>query len=127
MSWGRKRVSKFNQNRKTTLSFCILPSFHLVFLAFEDVGVWPRLVKDIDDGRFYIDNNLIENSIMPVALERKNNMFVGSHEAAQLDRPVIMTTLRRYWLPRLTGYQSIHKEVHFNRLKMVKVIGLSIH
>ncbi len=45
--------------------------------------LWPRLVRYIDDGRFQIDNNLIENSIRPVALGRKNYMFAGSHEAAQ--------------------------------------------
>jgi transposase len=45
--------------------------------------LWPRLVRYIDDGRFLIDNNLIENSIRPVALGRKNYMFAGSHEAAQ--------------------------------------------
>ena len=45
--------------------------------------LWPRLVRYIDDGRFYIDNNLIENSIRPVALGRKNYMFAGSHAAAQ--------------------------------------------
>ena len=45
--------------------------------------LWPRLVRYIEDGRFNIDNNLIENSIRPVALGRKNYMFAGSHEAAQ--------------------------------------------
>ena len=35
-----------------------------------------------EDGRFYIDNNLIENSIRPVALGRKNYLFAGSHDAA---------------------------------------------
>jgi transposase len=45
--------------------------------------LWPRLIRYIDDGRFYIDNNLIENSIRPVALGRKNYLFAGSHEAAQ--------------------------------------------
>jgi len=45
--------------------------------------LWPRLVRYIDQGRFYIDNNLIENSIRPVALGRKNYMFAGSHDAAQ--------------------------------------------
>lgn len=30
-----------------------------------------------------IDNNLIENSIRPIALGRKNYLFAGSHEAAQ--------------------------------------------
>ncbi|MFT4092075.1 MAG: transposase domain-containing protein, partial [Niabella sp.] len=30
-----------------------------------------------------IDNNLVENSIRPVALGRKNYLFAGSHERAQ--------------------------------------------
>lgn len=45
--------------------------------------LWPRLIRYIDQGRFHIDNNLIENSIRPVALGRKNYLFAGSHEAAQ--------------------------------------------
>ena len=45
--------------------------------------LWPRLVRYIDQGRFHIDNNLIENTIRPIALGRKNYMFAGSHEAAQ--------------------------------------------
>lgn len=44
--------------------------------------LWPRLIRYIDDGRFYIDNNLIENSVRGVALGRKNYLFAGSHEAA---------------------------------------------
>jgi hypothetical protein len=30
-----------------------------------------------------IDNNLIENSVRPAALGRKNHLFAGSHEAAR--------------------------------------------
>jgi transposase len=45
--------------------------------------LWPRLVRYIDQGRFNIDNNPIENSIRPVALGRKNYMFAGSHDAAK--------------------------------------------
>jgi len=47
------------------------------------LNLWPRLERYIDDGRFHIDNNLIENTIRPVALGRKNYLFAGSHEAAQ--------------------------------------------
>lgn len=47
------------------------------------LNLWPRLVRYVEDGRFQIDNNLIENSIRPVALGRKNYLFAGSHEAAQ--------------------------------------------
>jgi len=45
--------------------------------------LWPRLIRYVEDGRFRIDNNLIENSIRPVALGRKNYLFAGSHDAAQ--------------------------------------------
>lgn len=45
--------------------------------------LWPRLTRYVEQGRFQIDNNLIENSIRPVALGRKNYLFAGSHNAAQ--------------------------------------------
>ncbi len=47
------------------------------------LNLWPRLIRYIDDGRYEIDNNLVENSIRPVALGRKNYMFAGSHEGAK--------------------------------------------
>jgi transposase len=45
--------------------------------------LWPRLKRYTENGSFRIDNNLIENSIRPVALGRKNYLFAGSHDAAQ--------------------------------------------
>jgi transposase len=47
------------------------------------IKLWHRLERYVEDGRFQIDNNLIENSIRPVALGRKNYLFAGSHDAAQ--------------------------------------------
>ena len=44
---------------------------------------WEGLCAYADDGRLEIDNNLIENTIRPVALGRKNFLFAGSDEAAQ--------------------------------------------
>jgi hypothetical protein len=43
---------------------------------------WSRLKNYILDGKYEIDNNLVENSIRPVALGRKNYLFAGSHQAA---------------------------------------------
>lgn len=45
--------------------------------------LWTQLEQYIDDGKFEIDNNLIENAIRPLALGRKNYLFAGSHKAAQ--------------------------------------------
>lgn len=61
----------------------ILPKSAIGQAIAYTLTLWPRLVRYIDQGRFYIDNNLIENSIRPVALGRKNYMFAGSHDAAQ--------------------------------------------
>lgn len=47
------------------------------------LNLWTRLKDYVTDGRFQIDNNLIENTIRPVAIGRKNYLFAGSHEAAQ--------------------------------------------
>lgn len=46
-------------------------------------NLWSRLKVYLQDGRYEIDNNLIENAVRPLALGRKNYLFAGSHEAAQ--------------------------------------------
>lgn len=47
------------------------------------LGQWKWLLRYLEDGKYEIDNNLIENTIRPIALGRKNYLFAGSHEAAQ--------------------------------------------
>ena len=47
------------------------------------IGLWPRLERYLNHGEVEIDNNLIENTIRPIALGRKNYLFAGSHDAAQ--------------------------------------------
>jgi transposase len=44
---------------------------------------WERLMLYAYDGRLEIDNNLVENSIRPIAIGRKNYLFAGSHQSAQ--------------------------------------------
>lgn len=44
---------------------------------------WEKLKIYTQDGHLRIDNNLVENSIRPVAVGRKNYLFAGNHEAAQ--------------------------------------------
>lgn len=43
----------------------------------------PKLAACFEDGRLELDNNLVENSIRPLALGRNNYLFAGSHAAAQ--------------------------------------------
>ncbi|MFO7754821.1 MAG: transposase [Bacteroidales bacterium] len=47
------------------------------------VGRWDNLMHYLKDGYLEIDNNLVENSIRPTALGKKNYLFAGSHASAQ--------------------------------------------
>ena len=42
-----------------------------------------KLSLYVTDGRYKIDNNMVENSIRPLAVGRKNYLFCGDDEAAQ--------------------------------------------
>jgi transposase len=44
---------------------------------------WKHLSLYATNGELEIDNNLIENSIRPIALGRKNYLFAGSHPGAE--------------------------------------------
>lgn len=39
---------------------------------------WQGLTRFLDDGRIEIDSNVVERSIRPIALNRKNALFAGS-------------------------------------------------
>ncbi len=39
---------------------------------------WDGLTRFLDDGRIEIDSNVVERSIRPIALNRKNALFAGS-------------------------------------------------
>ena len=44
---------------------------------------WDKFIVYTTDGKLEIDNNLVENSIRPIAIGRKNYLFAGSHAAAE--------------------------------------------
>ena len=55
------------------------------------LGQWPALGVYLGDGRVEICNNLIENSIRPTAIGKKNWLFIGDADAGQ--RGAILYTL----------------------------------
>gem|GEM_PF-4295007 len=56
---------------------------------------WPALRRYLDDGRFPIDNNPIENAIRPIALGRKNWLFAGSVQILTVQCLVVQCLVRR--------------------------------
>ncbi|MDX9727243.1 MAG: transposase, partial [Bacteroidales bacterium] len=45
-------------------------------------SIFPKLSRYHLDGRYRIDNNLVENAIRPLAIGRKNYLFCGNNDAA---------------------------------------------
>ena len=44
---------------------------------------WTALTRFLDDGNVPIDNNAVENSVRPLAIGRRNWLFVGSQQAGE--------------------------------------------
>lgn len=44
---------------------------------------WDALMVHVDDARVPVDNNAVENVIRPIALGRKNWLFIGSEQAGE--------------------------------------------
>ena len=61
----------------------VLPKSAIGKAVAYTLKLWPQLEEYINDGKYEIDNNLIENAIRPLALGRKNYLFAGNHEAAK--------------------------------------------
>jgi transposase len=47
------------------------------------LNLWQKLNVYLTDGNLKIDNNLVENSIRPIAIGRKNYLFAGSQASAE--------------------------------------------
>jgi transposase len=61
----------------------VLPSSPIGVAISYTLNVWQKLEAIFTDGKYEIDNNLIENRIRPLALGRKNYLFAGSHGGAR--------------------------------------------
>jgi transposase len=64
--WLREKLSLISQ--KTKLAEAIRYA----------LSRWEGLTRFVDDGRIEIDSNVVERSIRPIALNRKNALFAGS-------------------------------------------------
>ena len=86
--WKKKNPFSIDKKSKKIYSIDTPPPYvnspvHIGQAITYTLGLWKRLTRYIENGQVEIDNNLIENSIRPVAIGRKNYLFAGSHEAAQ--------------------------------------------
>ena len=64
------------------------------------LGQWEALVRYLDDGRYEIDTNLVENAIRPTCIGKKNWLFIGHPDAGWRSAVIysLLITARRYGL-----------------------------
>lgn len=70
----------------------VLPKGRMYKALTYTYSLYQRLSRYHLDGRYQIDNNLIENDIRPLALGRKNYLFCGNHDAAE-NAPIMYSLL----------------------------------
>ena len=61
----------------------ILPKSHLGKALRYALGQWEGLKVYLEHGEVAIDNNLVENTIRPTAVGKKNSLFIGHPEAGE--------------------------------------------
>jgi transposase len=73
------------------------------------LGQWSFLEVYLGDGRLENDNNLVENSIRPTAVGKKNWLFIGEAEAGQRSAIIytIVESCRRRGLEPLTYLREV--------------------
>ena len=70
-------------NWMETQSTVVLPKSKLGKALTYTINQWHKIQTIVNNGSLELDNNLIENSIRPLALGRKNYLFAGSHSGAK--------------------------------------------
>lgn len=79
---------------------------------------WKGLSAYAQHGQIEIDNNLVENAIRPLAIGRKNYLFAGSHDAADMTAAMysFMATCKKNgvneldWLAEVMARIQSHKQ-----------------
>lgn len=88
LEWRQKKALPILKELKTwlldkTADRTLLPKSQIRTAIDYSLNLWKGLEAYAQNGKLEIDNNLVENTIRPVALGRKNYLFAGSHNAAQ--------------------------------------------
>jgi len=80
------RASQHLRDRKT-----IRPAGRLGQAISYTLNQWEEVLTYIDHGQVEIDNNGVERDVRPIAIGRKNSLFIGSPEAG--DRSAVLYSL----------------------------------
>jgi transposase len=80
---------------------------------------WAGLCAYAKHGQIEIDNNLVENSIRPLAIGRKNYLFAGSHQAAEMTAAMysFMATCKKNNVNELQWLKDVFERIQSHKQK----------
>ena len=80
---------------------------------------WKGLSAYTKHGQIEIDNNLVENSIRPLAIGRKNYLFAGSHQAAEMTAAMysFMATCKKNNVNELEWLKDVFERIQSHKQK----------
>lgn len=80
---------------------------------------WKGLCAYAQHGQIEIDNNLVENAIRPLAIGRKNYLFAGSHDAAEMTAAMysFMATCKKNDINELEWLTDVFERIQSHKQK----------
>ena len=80
---------------------------------------WKGLCAYAQHGQIEIDNNLVENAIRPLAIGRKNYLFAGSHEAAEMTAAMysFMSTCKKNNVNEMEWLTDVFERIQSHKQK----------
>lgn len=80
---------------------------------------WSGLSAYTEHGQIEIDNNLVENTIRPLAVGRKNYLFAGSHNAAEMTAAMysFMATCKKNKVDELEWLTDVFERIQSHKYK----------
>lgn len=78
---------------------------------------WKGLSAYAQHGQIEIDNNLVENAIRPLAIGRKNFLFAGSHDAAEMTAAMysFMATCKKNGVDELDWLTDVFERIQSHK------------
>ena len=97
----------------------VRPSSPLGKAIFYIKNRWQGLCAYANHGQIEIDNNLVENSIRPLAIGRKNYLFAGSHNAAEMTAAMysFMATCKKNNVNELEWLKDVFERIQSHKQK----------
>lgn len=85
---------------------------------------WDRLNVYLTDGNLQIDTNLVENSIRPIAIGRKNYLFAGNHDAAQRSAMLysLFTTCKLHLVNPVEWLTYVFENINDHKIKNIEAL-----